>query len=281
MGYERKIYKKEHLLQAIDNLDVSILKSPQNYIEILQGCIMLNGLEEGRRVHTLLNISGMEEGTHIGNKLINMYMKCGNVIDAKDVFDKMTVRNVVSWTSIIGGYAHHGLGGEAFKFFQQMKRESAAPNRVTFLCILDAFDGIGDLDKGKMVHSDIIDNGVDLDIMIGTALVSMYGKSGSVEDAYSVFAAMNTRDVISCTAMISVYTQHGHGEEALQLFEHMEYEGIEPNDFTFTSILCVCASFVDLMQGKRVHIMLLTASTIRENGFVGAALVNMYAKCGS
>lgn len=281
MGYERIIYKKEHLLKTIDNLDVSILRFPHNYTEILQGCLVLNSLEEGRRVHTHMSTSGVEMNTFTENKLINMYAKCGSVIDAKYIFDKMTARNVISWTSIIGGYAHQGFGGEAFEIFQEMKRGTEAPNRVTFLCILDAFDGIPDLDKGKMVHFNILDNGLDHDIMIGTALINMYGKCGSIEDACSVFDAMNTRDVVSCTAMISAYTQHGHGKDALQLFDYMECEGIEPNEFTFTSILCVCASLADLLQGKRIHIMLLIASTFKENGFVGAALVNMYAKCGS
>lgn len=280
MGYQRNICKREYLLKAIDSLDVSISKSPQIYANILQGCVVLNGLAEGRCVHMHMSKIGLEGNMLTSNKLINMYAKCGSVIDAQEVFNRMTLRNVISWTAIIAGYAQHGLGNEAFKFFQEMKKGPVTPNRVTFLCILDACDGLADLDKGKLVHADIVDNGMDLNIMLGTALVNMYGKCCSIEDACDVFDRMGTRDVILWTAMITVYTQHGHGKEAVELFKHMECQGVEPNEFTFSSILCVCGSLVDLMQGKRVH-MLLAASKIEIDGFVGASLVSMYAKCGS
>ncbi|KAI5076790.1 hypothetical protein GOP47_0008855 [Adiantum capillus-veneris] len=275
-----RLNKKDQLVRAVDNLFVNLSDSSKDYAEILQACVTLKGLEEGRQVYMHLTFFGNEKHTLTGNKIINMFIKCGTMIDAKDVFDRLSNPDVVSWTLIVGGYARHGLGAEAFKAFQRMKREGMSPNRVTFLCILDALDSITDMiSKGRMVHSDVVDSAVDSDIMIATALVNMYKKAGSIEDACKVFHAMVTRDAILCTAMLDAFNQHGQAGEALQLFGQMVCEGIEPNEYTFTSILSVCTSLADLMEGQKVH--MLIKFTDKEIGFVGAALVDMYAKCGS
>ncbi|MCO5581078.1 hypothetical protein L7F22_034954 [Adiantum nelumboides] len=274
-----RLYKIKQLVSAVDNFVVNLPDSGKDYAELLQACIALKAIEEGRRVYTQLTFLGNEKYTSIGNKIINMYIKCGTMIDARDVFHRLRNLDVISWTSLIGGYAHHGLGDEAFKILQQMKREGVSPNRVTFLCILDALDSIADSSsKGQMVHTEVVDSAVDADIMIATALVNMYNKAGSIEDACKVFQSTAIPDAILCTAMINAFNQHGQEREALQLFGQMVCEGTEPNEYTFTSILSVCASLADLMQGQKVHIFI--EFTNKEIGFVGAALVNMYAKCG-
>lgn len=272
--------RKEHLLEALDTLDRCFLWDPHIFANLLQGCINMNALAEGRRVHLHLSQSGFDQSIFLGNKLINMYAKCGSLIDAREAFGKMTLRNVISWTSIIAGYAHHGLGDEAFSLFQEMRKEGISPNRVTFLCVLSACNSPKDLENGKMVHFDIVKAGTELNIMIGTGLIDMYGKCGSVDDSCQVFSKMHIRDVVSWTAMITVYAQHGHNKEALELFQCMQSEGFHPNEFTLSSILGVCDNLGELTHGKQIH-MFIVASQFETGGFVGAALVSMYAKCGS
>ncbi|KAH7353047.1 hypothetical protein KP509_19G076600 [Ceratopteris richardii] len=272
--------RNEQLRKSVNDFK-SFSKISLEYGDILQRCGSCKDLQEGRCVHRLMTIAGFEEHTHVGNKLINMYAKCGSIDDAKNVFDRLRMHDVISWTSLIGGYAQHGFCSEVFKTYLAMKSDGVFPNRITFLCILNVIDDISDLWKGHLVHSDIVQTAVGSDIKIETALVTMYSKAGSIDDAMNVFKSMRDRDLMSCTAMICACAQYGHGIEALKLFEQMICEGIEPNEYTFTSILSVCTSLLDFLQGQKVHAQILSTSSIRGNVFVGAAVVNMYAKCGS
>lgn len=82
---------------------------------------------------------------------------------------------------------------------------------------------------------------MECDMVIGTALVDMYGKCGCVERAFEVFNGMPKKDVLAWTAMISAFALHGHGEEAFKLFANMEAVGVRPNSVTFVGLLSACA----------------------------------------
>ncbi|KAJ7289005.1 hypothetical protein O6H91_Y307500 [Diphasiastrum complanatum] len=249
------------------------------FVVVLKACARLAALEQGKQLHSHIIKRGFQLDLIIGNTLVDMYAKCGCTEDARELFNNMSERDVVSWTAMIAGYAQNGLGKEALALYEQMKQEGMQPNNVTFVPLLKACASLAALEHGKHLHSDIIRRGFQSDEIVGSTLVDMYAKCGCTEDARELFNKMSERDVVSWNAMIAGYAQNGLGKEALALSEQMKKEGVQPDDVTFVLLLKACASLAALEQGKQLH------SDIIKRGFqsdviVGNTLVDMYSKCG-
>ncbi|KAJ7540213.1 hypothetical protein O6H91_10G005500 [Diphasiastrum complanatum] len=249
------------------------------FVLLLKSCARLATLEQGRQLHSHIIQRGFQSDVIVGSTLVNMYAKCGCTEDARELFDNMSERDVVSWTAMIAGYAQNGHGKEALALYEQMKQEGMQPNNVTFVLLLKACASLAALEQGKQLHSEIIKRGFQSDVVVGSTLVDMYAKCGCTEDARELFDNMSERDVVSWNAMIAGYAQNALGKEALALFEQMKLEGVQPNNVTFVLLLKACASLAALEQGKQLH------SEIIKRGFqsdvvVGSTLVDMYAKCG-
>eukprot|EP01018_Ginkgo_biloba_P008730 Gb_35202 [translate_table: standard] len=222
---------------------------PDHFIfaSVLRACSSLIDLEQGKQVHAHLVKTGFEFHVSVGNALATMYDKCGIIEDAYQVFEKMAIRDVVSWTAMITGLAQHGCGEEALKLFCQMRQTDSKPELFVFATVLRACASVAALEQGKQIHNLIIRTGCELDVFVGSALVDMYAKCGSIDDAREVFNNMPERNVVSWTVMICGYAQHGHGKEALQLFEQMQVAGMKPDHVTFVGVLSACrhAGLVD------------------------------------
>jgi pentatricopeptide repeat protein len=176
-----------------------------------------------------------------------MFVKCDSIQDAERVFDKMEVRDVISWTAMIQGYAEHGPFGKAKEVFRQMQCNGIEPDLVTFICLIKACANQASLQEARWVHSIIEVAGFGSDLRVATSMVHMYAKCGSVIDARSIFNKMDEQDLATWNAMIVGLAQHGYGREALQHFHHMILEGLCPNGLTYLGVLSACghAGFVD------------------------------------
>ncbi|KAJ7540196.1 hypothetical protein O6H91_10G005000 [Diphasiastrum complanatum] len=249
------------------------------FVLLLKACASLAALEQGKQLHSEIIKRGFQSDVVVGSTLVDMYAKCGCTEDARELFDNMSERNVVSWNAMIAGYAQNGLGKEALALFEQMKQEGVQPNNVTFVLLLKACASLAALEQGKQLHFEIIKRGFQSDVVVGSTLVDMYAKCGFTEYARELFNNMSERDVVSWNVMIAGYAQNGLGKKALALYEQMKQEVVQPNSVTFILLLKACASLAALEQGKQLH------SEIIKRGFqsdvvVGKTLVDMYAKCG-
>ncbi|KAJ7571470.1 hypothetical protein O6H91_01G164100 [Diphasiastrum complanatum] len=211
------------------------------FVVVLKACARLAALEQGKQLHSNIIRRGFQSDVIMGSTLVDMYSKCGCTEDARELFDNMSERDVVSWTAMIAGYARNGLGKEALALYEQMRQEGVQPNNVTFVLLLKACASLAALEQGKQLHSDIIKRGFKSDVIVGNTLVDMYSKCGCTEDARELFNNMSERDVVSWNAMIGGYAQNGLGKEALALFELMQREGTKPNEATYTCVLSACA----------------------------------------
>ncbi|EFJ24920.1 hypothetical protein SELMODRAFT_99975 [Selaginella moellendorffii] len=125
----------------------------------------------------------------------------------------------------------------------------ARPNRVTFITALGACSNLHDLEEGRKIHRyiDRYEEEERSDVLVATALINMYGKCGSVEDAREIFQGIPKRDVIAWNAIIAANAQLGHGKEALELLQRMDlegrmaWEGVQPSGVAFVSILAACS----------------------------------------
>jgi pentatricopeptide repeat protein len=251
-----------------------------SYLSILKACASPSALKWGKEVHACIRHGGFESDVRVGTALLQMYAKSGSIEAARKTFDKLGSRDVMSWDVMIGAYAESGCGEEAYGLLLQMTREGFKPDARTYVSILNACASAGALGWVKEVHNQAREAGFELDLRVGNALVHMYAKCGSMDDARLVFDRMEERDVITWNVMIGGLAQHGFGGDAYDMFIRMQQEGYKPDICTYVSILNACASTGSLEWVKEVH------NHAREAGFeldlrVGNALVHMYAKCGS
>eukprot|EP01018_Ginkgo_biloba_P019599 Gb_25046 [translate_table: standard] len=267
-----------NILNVMDQLD--ILPDFPIYSSLLHLCLSKKALPEGKLVHTHMSERGFMPDIFLANKILTMYSKCGSLVDARRVLDQMSERNVVSWTTMIAAYARHGFADEALKLFHEMQQAGVQPNQYTFASVLPACASLASMERGKEIHEEIVKSGFESNVFVGNALVDMYAKCGSIQDAHHVFNKMSERNVVSWTAMIAGYSQNEHFYEALKLFRQMQLKGVKPNANTFTSVLPACANLAALEHGLKVHENIVRTGCLSDI-FVGNALVDMYSKCGN
>eukprot|EP01018_Ginkgo_biloba_P016705 Gb_16366 [translate_table: standard] len=275
---EGRLTEALDILQHMEYPDIWV--KLDTFAFILQACANMKALAEGKQIHARMHKTGIDQNIFLGNKLVIMYAKCGSLDYARQMFDKMSERNVVSWTAMIGGYVKHGLCEEALSLFYEMKKVRTQPDNFIFPGVLKACAALADLQQGKEVHDYITKSGIEPDVFVGNSLVEMYAKCGSIEDARLVFDKLSKKNVVSWNVMISGYAQNGHGEKALHLFHEMQLGGMSPNPVTITSTLPACASLAALQQGKEIHGKIIK-NALNSDILVGNALLDMYAKCGS
>ncbi|XP_047156826.1 pentatricopeptide repeat-containing protein ELI1, chloroplastic [Vigna umbellata] len=177
--------------------------------------------------------------------MLTCYVKHGMLREARLLFEGMEVKDVVCWNVMIDGYTQHGCPNEALVLFREMLGKKVRPNEITVLAVLSSCGQLGALECGRWVHSYVensgIGVGVKVNLRVGTALVDMYCKCGSLEDARKVFDGMVGKDVVAWNSLIMGYGIHGFGDEALQLFHEMLCVGVRPSDITFVAVLTACA----------------------------------------
>ncbi|POO04069.1 Tetratricopeptide-like helical domain containing protein [Trema orientale] len=246
---------------------------------VLKACGEEKELNFGGQLHCAIVKKMYKYDVFIGTSLVDMYAKCGEIIDSRNVFNRMRRRNTVTWTSIIAGYARKGLGEEAIKLFRAMKKRNIFSNNLTVVNILRACGSIKNSLMGREVHAQIVKNSIETNLYLGSTLVWFYCRFSEYSNAIKVLQQMPLRDVFSWTAIISGCAHLGHDSEALEFLREMIEEGVEPNSFTYSSALKACAKLEAVLQGKLIHSSANKTPSM-SNVFVGSALIYMYAKCG-
>ncbi|RWR88460.1 pentatricopeptide repeat-containing-like protein [Cinnamomum micranthum f. kanehirae] len=172
---------------------------------------------------------GCSNDVFVDAALVDMYAKCGCVEDARLIFDKMLVRDLVCWTCMISRYVHNGYDGETLEFFDLMRRSDVKPNRVSLLSVLLACGHLGALRN----------------------VIDIYAKYGSLDLAQYMFDQTGGEDVVCWSAMIACYGAHGLGRKAVNIFNQMIDDGVKPNAVSFICLLSACSHSGLLEEGRR------------------------------
>jgi pentatricopeptide repeat protein len=252
-GYAQQYRAKDAYEVFSQMLQECVRPNKITYLNILKACASPSALKWGKEVHAYIRQDGLETDVRVGTALLKMYGKCGSIQEARQVFDKLTNCDGVSWTVMIGAYAENGCGEEAYQLLLQMIHKGFKPNAITFLSILNASASTGASQWVKEVHNHVLELGLEADLRVSSALVHMYAKSGNIDDARRVFNRMQERNVITWTTMIGAYTECGCGIEAYELYLQMKQEGFKPDVLTYLSILKASASNGALDWVKEVH----------------------------
>ncbi|KAH7306405.1 hypothetical protein KP509_22G009800 [Ceratopteris richardii] len=249
-------------------------------LPLLKKCIRLKDVETGNRLHTLIFSKGLlKTDIVVGSALVDFHFKCGALSKAEEVFWQIRKRDVVLWTTMIGGYAEHGRAEDALQCLSQMRHDGFSPNAYTLVCSSKACARLKSANRGQEIHTEITMKGFESEVLVSNSLMSMYASCGLLDTARMIFDRLSARDVVSWTVIIDAYAEHGCAEKAIGCLEHMQLENISPNVLTLTCGVKACASTGAIEMGHRLH------SNIIEGGFESSlaamsSLVTMYVKFG-
>ncbi|KAL6551682.1 hypothetical protein OROGR_007836 [Orobanche gracilis] len=218
---------------------------------------------------------------HLNIKFIRNYLNLGDLSRARQLFDEISHPDVQSWTLLISAYTKNGRCKEAIKLYTEVKNSARInPDKFAILAVAKACAASGDLVNAKQIHSDALKYSLSSDLLLGNALIDMYGKCKHFQGAESVFGDLKTKDVITWTSFCSCYVNCGLPREALSAFRDMGLSGIKPNAMTLSSILPACSESKCLNLGREVHGFGIK-NGMGANMFVSSALVDMYSSCSS
>ncbi|XP_017437066.1 pentatricopeptide repeat-containing protein At4g33990 isoform X2 [Vigna angularis] len=251
-------------------------------VSLISIFVQLSDRRIGRAVHGFVMRRGwLEEDVVIGNALVNMYAKLGLIDCARAVFEQLPRRDVISWNTLITGYAQNGLASEAIDAYNMMGEcRTIIPNQGTWVSILPAYSHIGALQQGMKIHGRLIKNSLYLDVFVATCLIDMYGECGKLEDAMSLFYEIPRETSVPWNAIISSLGIHGHGKEAVQLFKDMQADGVKADHITFVSLLSACSHSGLVDEGQWCFDLMQKDYGVKPNLKHYGCMVDLFGRAG-
>ncbi|XP_015578782.1 pentatricopeptide repeat-containing protein At2g29760, chloroplastic [Ricinus communis] len=278
---------------------------------VIKAAAGVASLPFSQAIHGMAIKASLGSDLFILNSLIHCYASCGDLDSAYSVFVKIEEKDVVSWNSMIKGFVLGGCPDKALELFQLMKAENVRPNDVTMVGVLSACAKKMDLEFGRRVCHYIERNGINVNLTVSNAMLDMYVKNGSLEDARRLFDKMEEKDIFSWTTMIdgyakrrdfdaarsvfdamprqdisawnvliSAYEQDGKPKEALAIFHELQLsKTAKPDEVTLVSTLSACAQLGAIDIGGWIHVY-IKKQDIKLNCHLTTSLIDMYSKCG-
>ncbi|XP_022970294.1 pentatricopeptide repeat-containing protein At2g27610 isoform X2 [Cucurbita maxima] len=247
---------------------------------VLKVCGVLFDQVVGRQVHSQSLKSGFLENVSVGTALVDMYMKTDDFEGGREIFDEMGNKNVVSWTSLLAGYARNGFNDSIIHLINQMQMEGVKPNDFTFATILGGLADESKIEVGVQVHAMIVKYGFELNTSVCNALICLYLKSEMVGDAELVFDSMFARDSVTWNVMIAGYTSIGYDLEGFELFHRMRLAGVKLSQTLFCTILKLCSRLRELHFTIQLHCLVVKNGNEFDQN-VRTALMVTYSKCST
>lgn len=254
-----------------------------SFAGLLTVCVKMKELRLTKQVHCQVLVAGFSPNVVLSSSVVDAYAKCGELGDARKLFDQMgrrdvlawttlisgyakwghmesaralfdlmPERNPVSWTALISGYARNSRGHEALELFTKMMMLRIKPDQFTFSSCLCASANLGSLKHGKQIHGHLIRINSRPNSIVLSSLVDMYSKCGGLELAKQVFdVAADKQDVVLWNTVLTAFAQHGSGEKAINLFAEMVRAGVKPDRITFLVLLSACSHSGLVHEGLR------------------------------
>ncbi|CAJ1951225.1 unnamed protein product [Sphenostylis stenocarpa] len=270
----------DRAMSYLDSMhELRIPVEDDTYVALIRLCEWKRARKEGSRVYSYVSMSITVLSLQLGNALLSMFVRFGNLVDAWYVFGRMEKRNLFSWNVLVGGYAKAGFFDEALDLYHRMLWVGERPDVYTFPCVLRTCGGMPNLMRGREIHVHVLRYGFESDVDVLNALITMYVKCGDVSAARLVFDKMPNRDRISWNAIISGYFENRECLEGLRLFGMMIEYPVDPDLMTMTSVITACELLGDERLGREIHSYVLKMGFGRDPS-VHNSLVQMYSSVG-
>lgn len=248
----------------------------------LKACSDLNVIRKGIQIHAFLITSGFPYSvkSNIAGALIDMYVKCGKLFEARRVFDHIEQKHMISWSALILGYSQEGNLAEAKDLFRQLRESSIQVDGFALSSMMGVFADFALVEQGKQMHAYAIKIPSGLDLSVCNSILDMYLKCGMTDEAERFFSEMPTRNVISWTVMITGFGKHGLGKEAIYLFNKMLLDHIDPDDVTYLAVLLACSHCGLAQEGQEYFSRLCDDHTIKVRVEHYACMVDLLGRAG-
>lgn len=249
---EDENYVELGLSLFLDMLMDGLMPNEFTLTSVMSLCGTRLDLNLGKQVQAFCFKIGCQTNIPVKNSTMYLYLRKAETEEALRLFEEMDDVSIITWNAMISGYAQimdtakddlqaRSRGFQALKIFRDLNRSAMKPDLFTLSSILSVCSAMMALEQGEQIHAQTIKTGFLSDVVVNSALVNMYNKCGSIEDATKAFVEMHIRTLVTWTSMISGYSQHGRPQQAIQLFEDMRFAGVRPNEITFVSVLSACS----------------------------------------
>ena len=228
----------------------------------------------GEAVHRDLVRLGFANDGFVLNALVDMYAKCGDIVKARRIFDKIDCKDSISWNSMLTGYIRHGLIAEALHTFHSMVHDGMELDSVAVSTILA---NVSSFEVAVQIHGWIVRRGMEWDFSIANSLIAVYSNGRKLDRARWLFDHMPKKDIVSWNSIISA---HCKDLKALTYFELMERDGALPDKITFVSLLSACAHLGLVKDGERLFSLMKAKYQINPIMEHYACMVNLYGRAG-
>ncbi|KAE9603362.1 hypothetical protein Lal_00008122 [Lupinus albus] len=256
------------------------IPDPVALVSAASACAQLSDSKRGRSVHGFVKKRGFDTKLCLANSMLNLYGKTGSVKSAVNLFREMPNKDIVSWSSMVACYADNGDETNALDLFNEMIDKGIEPNWVTVISALRACASTSNLEEGMKIHKLAVNYGFVLDMAVSTALMDMYLKCCSPENALSLFNRMPNKDVVSWAVLFSGYAEIGMAHKSMGVFCNMLSNGTQPDAIALLKILAASSELGVLQQALCLH-GFVTKTGFDNNIFIGSSLIELYAKCCS
>ncbi|TYI37124.1 hypothetical protein ES332_A03G189800v1 [Gossypium tomentosum] len=243
---------------------------------VLTACGNLGRLRQGKQVHAKVITYGLCGNVVVESSLLDMYGKCGLIDESQRIFDRMSKRNSVSWSALLGVYCQNKDYESVIRIF----REMVVSDLYCFGTILRACAGLAAVRLGKEVHCQYVRRGGWRDVIVESALVDLYAKCGCIDFAHRIFVQMSNRNLITWNSMIYGFAQNGRGGEALSIFDEMIKEGIKPDYISFIGVLFACSHSGLVDQGRKYFNLMTREYGIKPGIEHYNCMVNLLGRAG-
>ncbi|PKI63492.1 pentatricopeptide repeat-containing protein At5g52850, chloroplastic [Punica granatum] len=270
----------ENALRVFDSM-LSSGETPNEFTfsGVLRCCSKLGEFDLGSRVHACVIKCGFESNPILGSVLIELYSKLGSSEEGLKVFEYLANKDTVSWTTMISSLVESGKWLRALQLYSRMIEAGITPNEFTFVKLLGA-SSFFEFNYGMILHAQLVAWGINVNLILKTALVNMYTKNRKMEEALKALTSTPEHDVCLWTAIVSGLIQNSMVTEAVSAFHQMDISRIKANNFTYSSLLSASSSILSLELGQQIHSRVIKVG-LEGDVSVGNSLTDMYIKCSN
>ncbi|CAK8539040.1 unnamed protein product [Lathyrus sativus] len=279
-----KQHQGEEAAKVFKEMKDLVEVNSESYVVLLSAFTEFSNIKEGKRkgqeAHAYLIRNGfVDSRILIGNALVNMYAKCNAIDNACSIFKLMPSKDTVSWNSMISGLDHNERFEDAVTCFQTMRRNGVVPSNFSVISTLSSCSSLGWIMLGRQIHGEGIKWGIDLDVSVSNALLTLYAETDSINECQKVFFLMPEYDHVSWNSFIGALANYEASVlQAVKYFLQMMQAGWRLNRVTFINILAAVSSLSVLGLGRQIHALILKYSVADDNA-IENALLAFYGKC--
>ncbi|KAL1812109.1 hypothetical protein ACET3Z_022174 [Daucus carota] len=254
-----------------------------NFTDLLRLSVQENDIYLVKAVHASLVKLRHEGDTRLWNALLVACLKLGFNDYAYKVFDCMSCPDVVSFTSLVSGFAKSGWEDEAVQLFVDMISLGVEANEYSYVGILSACIRLGSLSLGSQVHGLVVKLGYLDSVYVTNALLGLYGKCGCLDSVLSLFSEVPRRDIATWNTVLSSVVKEFMYEKSFELFRCMwQIDGFRVDHFTLSTLLVACSGSLASMNGREIHAYALKSEgTMAVDEVLSASVLGVCGTLGS